>query len=254
MQNNYIILGTLALLGTGLVIVSLFGLTNTEPETAAKPATYTNETFGLSFTYPEGTAGYVLEERDHDDETATLLKTITLTAHDDHARLVANPPIGGEGPAVIAISVFANPDKQFPLAWAMKYPEFSSHALKRSADQELVVGGANALVYEADGLYPAKHVIVAHGAYLYVLTGQYPTPDSPLRTDFDTVVQSITFLPPAAATGKIDITVACESALAYKTFPDGAAVDAFITTCQNGEHPEVIERYIHDLGMDSAAI
>lgn len=54
--------------------------------------------------------------------------------------------------------------------------------------------------------------------------------------------------------GKIDVRVACESALMYTTFTDGAAADAFIEECVAGEHPEVIERYISDMGFDGATI
>lgn len=46
--------------------------------------------------------------------------------------------------------------------------------------------------------------------------------------------------------GKIDIDTACRGALAYMTFPDGAAADAFVQDCIAGKHPEVIERYRRD--------
>lgn len=55
-------------------------------------------------------------------------------------------------------------------------------------------------------------------------------------------------------TGKIDVRVACQSALMYTTFTDGAAADAYVEECVEGKHPEVIERYINDLGVDGAVI
>ncbi len=54
--------------------------------------------------------------------------------------------------------------------------------------------------------------------------------------------------------GKIDVRVACESALMYTTFTDGAAADAFIAECVEGKHPDVIDRYIESLGVDGATI
>lgn len=60
--------------------------------------------------------------------------------------------------------------------------------------------------------------------------------------------------PTGAPTGKINVKVACESALAYTTFDSGAAADAFVADCIDGKHPEVIDRYIKDLGVDGAAI
>jgi hypothetical protein len=53
---------------------------------------------------------------------------------------------------------------------------------------------------------------------------------------------------------KIDPQVACESALAYMTFESGEDAEAFVEACVNGEHPEVIERYINDMGLDGASI
>ena len=54
--------------------------------------------------------------------------------------------------------------------------------------------------------------------------------------------------------GKIDVKVACESALMYTTFADGASADAFVAECIEGKHPDVIERFISELGIDSATI
>lgn len=54
--------------------------------------------------------------------------------------------------------------------------------------------------------------------------------------------------------GKINPQVACESALVYMTFENGAAADAFVAECVAGEHPEVIERYINEMGIDGAQI
>jgi hypothetical protein len=67
---------------------------------------------------------------------------------------------------------------------------------------------------------------------------------------------TVTDMPaPAAAEGKINIDAVCEGALAYMTFPDGAAADAFVAECKEGKHPEVIEEYKKNLNLgDGAAI
>ena len=58
-----------------------------------------------------------------------------------------------------------------------------------------------------------------------------------------------------AMSGKLDIGAVCRSALAYTTFTDGAAADAFVADCIAGKHPEVIERYKKDMNLgDGAAI
>ena len=67
---------------------------------------------------------------------------------------------------------------------------------------------------------------------------------------------TITFATSAgSASGKIDVGVVCAGALAYMTFPDGAAAETFIAECKEGKHPEVIERYKSELNVgDGAAI
>ena len=61
--------------------------------------------------------------------------------------------------------------------------------------------------------------------------------------------------PTQPVAGKIDINAVCDGALAYMTFPDGAAADAFLVECKEGKHPEVIEQYIQQMGLgDGAAV
>ncbi len=47
---------------------------------------------------------------------------------------------------------------------------------------------------------------------------------------------------------KLDINAVCKSALAYMTFPDARAADTFVSECVEGKHPEVIERFIKEMG------
>lgn len=61
--------------------------------------------------------------------------------------------------------------------------------------------------------------------------------------------------PPTTGTGKLNISVVCESALSYMSFPDGGSAEAFVQECKEGKHPEVIERYKQQMGYgDGVAI
>ena len=53
---------------------------------------------------------------------------------------------------------------------------------------------------------------------------------------------------------KLDMSAACEGALAYMTFPDSNAAHTFVEECKAGGHPEVIERYKKDRNPDGAAL
>lgn len=55
------------------------------------------------------------------------------------------------------------------------------------------------------------------------------------------------------AGAKLNIDVVCNSALAYTTFTDGAAAEAFVQDCKDGKHPEVIERYKKDMNLGDGA-
>lgn len=53
---------------------------------------------------------------------------------------------------------------------------------------------------------------------------------------------------------KLNPRVVCEGALAYMTFTTGEEAEAFVEACVNGEHPEVMERYIQDNGFNEMSI
>lgn len=53
---------------------------------------------------------------------------------------------------------------------------------------------------------------------------------------------------------KLNINTICEGALAYMTFPDGAAAAKFVSECKEGQHPEVIEEYKRQVGIDGAVL
>lgn len=58
---------------------------------------------------------------------------------------------------------------------------------------------------------------------------------------------------PSTVGAKIDINAVCEGALAYMSFPNGAAADAFVADCKEGKHPEVIEKFKADLNLGAGA-
>lgn len=58
---------------------------------------------------------------------------------------------------------------------------------------------------------------------------------------------------PTSDQAKIDINVVCEGALAYMTFPDAQSAETFVAECKEGKHPEVIEQYKKQMGLDDGA-
>ena len=244
------ILSIIILLGIGALAYLMLTLQkNTEKKPEPENTTYTNSELGVSFVVP---AGYTTKEISPTN-SSDLIKTISIISNDDAQK---DTPSGGEGPVSITVNAFKNARKQFPTAWAQKNTQYSNLNLKTSSISEKVVGGANAIGYTADGLYPAEVVVVAHGDFMYVITGQFTDPQSPMRATFQNIINSLNFIPtPGQVSGKIDINAVCQGALAYTTFTDGASAEKFVQDCTEGKHPEVIEKFKADSGLgDGAAI
>lgn len=88
-----------------------------------------------------------------------------------------------------------------------------------------------------------------------VMKQSYDMPKAKLDAVMSEVAKCEDELVTPAPMGKINIGEVCQGALAYMTFTDGAAADAFVEDCKVGKHPEVIEQYKANLNVgDGAAI
>lgn len=223
--------------------------------------TYTDTTIGLMFEYKTAPDGYVVDDFSEfigaeDTEVLKVLRVIN-----EREKIELETSAGGrEGPPTISLMVFINDANLTASQWIDAVPRFSNIDFAIGAvDRDAVVAGANAVRYRSDGLYQSDNVVVVYGAYIYHFTGSFFEVNSPIHTEFNNLINSLTFIPtdtmPSnALPAKIDPRVACESALAYMTFPTGVEADAFVAACVNGEHSEVIDRYIKDMGLNSASI
>lgn len=223
--------------------------------------TYTNTTSGIMFEYKTAPDGYVVDDLSSfiGIEDTSVIQVLRVMNEREKIEL-ENSEGGREGPPVITVMVFENNMKQTASQWVDATPRYSNIQLALGeVDRDAVVAGANAVRYRTDGLYQADNVVVAHGAYMYHFIGAFLEEDSIIHQDFKKLVDSVTFIPTdtmpiTAPPAKIDPQVACESALAYMTFANGDDADAFVTACVHGEHPEVIERYRQNMGLDGATI
>lgn len=210
--------------------------------------------YGYEFAYRKGPDGYTtLEDNESTDED--YVTGVTLLNAREYAALLGATD-AREGPPAMHLRVYRNDDKLQASVWVLRHPLESNVELAMSEPEEAVISGANAVFYTVDGLYPTDTYVAAHGDHMYVLMGSYLDTEDAIHDDFQNLVSSFTFTPLSydAPQGKIDPRVVCEGALAYMTFASGAEADAFVESCVAGEHPEVIDRYINDRGLDGAAI
>lgn len=78
-------------------------------------------------------------------------------------------------------------------------------------------------------------IIVAGGYYFFMME---PAKVPVTETENNSVSQ------------KIDINAVCDSALAYMSFPSGAEAEAWVDACKRGEHPEAIEQWKVQMGIN----
>lgn len=247
----------------GLCLMAVFfafeTMNNAQPPTegpvvAATPTErYTLPAEGLEFAYPAGDDGYTLRELEITESEPLPVRTVRLLPTQDY--LDEQNRVGGEGSPSWLLSIYNNDLMLQPAQWVDVFPVASNIAFALGAPVETVVGGANAVSYRTDGLYPAQVYVIAHAGFIYVAQAAFMDESARTFTEHEAWLQSFTFTPIAQPqSGKLDPRVACESALAYMTFENGEAAEAFVEACVAGEHPEVTERYINDMGLDGAAI
>ncbi|MEZ4195244.1 MAG: hypothetical protein R3B53_02490 [Candidatus Paceibacterota bacterium] len=211
--------------------------------------------YGYEFSYRKGPDGYITLE-DNESSHKDFVTGLMLVNASEYEELMSSQD-AREGLPAMRLRIYENPQKQFASVWVQNNQSEVNYQLKLGEESEAVVGGANAVYYKADGLFTTDVYVIAHDSRIYVLMGDYFDVDSAIERDFGTLVDSFTFVPTPAQVGggaKINPQVACESALAYMSFPSGAEADAFVSDCVNGEHPEVIERFIQESGLDGARI
>lgn len=179
-----------------LILIVVFGIGyfafkgDTEKQ-SIETSTFSDSVYGVEFDYPTGPEGYVLEEVMPVDLGSDFIKALILFRTEDANREM---PEGGEGPPVIVVSVFGNPQNLSPLAWAEANMQYSSINLKMGDVSEAQVGGVNAIGYSADGLYASNNAVVANKGYIYIITGQFMDRDSDLYRDFEPILESVRFI------------------------------------------------------------
>jgi hypothetical protein len=104
----------------------------------------------------------------------------------------------------------------------------------------------------ADALeqFQTREHITAEG---FVVIKEALSSDQWARYNMKGIFTITKMIEPASTNGKLNINVACESALAYMSFLDGASAEAFVAECKEGKHPEVIERYKAQMNVGGGA-
>lgn len=155
---------------------------------------YADSTVGMLFWYRKGPNGYVRTELPKTASTdPSFVKGVMLTLESDYQEL--QQAVGArEGSPTLTVRIYNNPNKQSASVWATTHPLESNIRLAPEGSREAVVGGANAVRYLVDGLYPTDTYVVASGSRIYVFTGAYLDAGDPQKSDFEPLIQSVSFI------------------------------------------------------------
>jgi len=196
MENNKNLITMLLVLIVIAGVLGYFGF-GVKKQVSSVSTMYSDKALGIEFTYPKGPNGYVLGEANASLNSDGNLKTIILMQTKDKENLDKNgAPVGGEGPVVITINVFSNPYGKQSGVWAIENPALSNIGLRTAEPRVEVVGGENAVRFDADGLYASDNVVVSNGTTVYVINGMYMDLESQIKKDFSPIVSSIKFTTP----------------------------------------------------------
>lgn len=148
---------------------------------------------GLQFDFRVEPDGYTVVERSLvEEDDADLEKIYVLMLKKDYEDLVSSTE-PREGPPATTMYIFKNVDNMFPLEWAQEH-DLYSNINDDLVVSDIVVGGANAIRYATDGLYRANNVVVAHGGYMYLISGAYLEQNDRYQQDFSMFMNSIKFV------------------------------------------------------------
>ncbi len=149
---------------------------------------------GMVFAYRKGPRGYrdmtpatTLSNHEH------FVRGLVLVYEDDAE--VANRGGAQEGPPAITVRSYRNPERLSAALWAAQHSAESNSNLVLGSATEAVVGGANAVTYRADGLYPSVVYVVAHGSYVHVFSAAYLDESAPQPGDLEAILTTVTFFP-----------------------------------------------------------
>ncbi|MHB1118080.1 MAG: Gmad2 immunoglobulin-like domain-containing protein [Minisyncoccota bacterium] len=151
---------------------------------------YTNETYGISFSYPRG---YVLTESEQGD------------AHRGHYAIMivreadALPRENSEGPTAISFDIYQNNlDRQTLRGW-LEDSSYSNYKLSNDTYLMTRVGGVEAIAYHWSGLYEATTTAFIHNDNIIAASVTYITPEDAQIGVYNDVLKSVRLLAPVTS-------------------------------------------------------
>lgn len=148
--------------------------------------TYSNTTYGITFTYP---SNYHLQENATVDKNPGTVVVLT-----DKKSIT---PKDGEEPVAITIGMYPLSVSNTPdslLGWIKASPHSNFSLSKQPSPDMTTVAGQNTYLYTWDGLYNGTTVVTLHGNNVIAFSVTYEgNSDMQIRQDFTNLIMSVRF-------------------------------------------------------------
>lgn len=145
--------------------------------------TYTNQTYGVSFSYPDN---YKLTESSSTEGEPRTLVTLIEKG--------INLPKDGEGPTAITVNMFdaGTTTSNTLLSWVRTSPYSNFNLSGTTTPGSTTVGDEPALLYTWDGLYQGTSLAVLHDSNIILFSVTYDgETDLKKRADFTDLIASV---------------------------------------------------------------
>jgi len=104
------------------------------------------------------------------------------------------PPVAGEGPPTISMSVFPNTEGLSLEQWVQGDARSNWKLIvDERASRPMTVAGEPALWYHYSGLYEVDSVAVMHDGKIYLFSGDWLDPQDQIRADFNNLIETVQF-------------------------------------------------------------
>jgi hypothetical protein len=205
-KNSLILAGILIVVIAAISYQIVQTRNNNEAADAALQQTVENDTLGLSFSYKGGPDGFTLVEPPA--EQKGILKAYLLLptkAYEEYK----TKEVPSEAPAGMNVFVFTHDEatttdagaSTTPRAdrmtrlqeWATTNTTITSFTMAKAAPETVEIDGLKMLRYKADGLYQQDIYLASYKNQIYMFVGQYNEESDMTYTEFQTLMQTVSF-------------------------------------------------------------
>ncbi|MBP6888405.1 MAG: hypothetical protein KBC21_01760 [Candidatus Pacebacteria bacterium] len=146
------------------------------------------EVAGTQLTYPSTYGTYEKSSSPYTKTTNTVVWYENTESNKNFFSGTPNAPT--EPPTTMTLDVYTNPDNLEPRKLLEGY---TPYMFAKGEGRQLVLGGVPAQLFEWDGLYKGRSIMVTRNGFTYVFSVTAITQEDQILKDFDLLLSSVSF-------------------------------------------------------------